>query len=277
MYFARVLAAAAAIALALMSPAFAAEPAAWQKASQLVDKTWADVRSNGILAVKPHVSDIEQALADGKQTGTRVTSGDTVYILTDGTADSLAAMTGATMGADAAHGVTKSVSVANPYPMLSLLLGSYYDEIGQSADALRVLDAGLALLDSGGPVAGLSEHRPGLLIERGEALMALHRFADALADFDEGLKTQSLDPKLKAHMLRGRGFALTELGRLDDAEKSYRDSLAIEPGNPTAEHELAYIATLRAGGKPTAPGIKPLQPAPQQQQGSSPGHKPSGQ
>jgi tetratricopeptide (TPR) repeat protein len=245
--------------MALASPAFAAEPAAWQSATQLVGKTWGEVQSGGILAVKPLVADIEQALVDGKSTGTRVKDGDTVYILTDGQADTLAAMAGATMGKDPS-GATKAVAIANPYPMLSLLLGSYYDEIHQPDDALRVLDAGLALLDPMGASAGLSDHRPGLLIERGEALIALHRFDDALADFDDGLKADNLDPKLKAHLMRGRGFALTELGRLDDAEKSYRDSLVLDPGNPTAEHELAYLAALHAGGKATAPVINSVQP-----------------
>ena len=53
-------------------------------------------------------------------------------------------------------------------------------------------------------------------------------------------------------MQRGRGFALIELRRLDEAEQSYRDSLVSEPNNPNALRELTYIRQLRAGG-PTAP------------------------
>jgi Flp pilus assembly protein TadD len=63
----------------------------------------------------------------------------------------------------------------------------------------------------------------------------------------------SLPPEMKARLLRGRGFALTELGRLDDAEEAYRESLVSEPNNPRAAGELNYIARLRTGARP-APG-----------------------
>ena len=47
-------------------------------------------------------------------------------------------------------------------------------------------------------------------------------------------------------MLRGRGLALTELKRLDEAEAAYRDALALEPGNALATSELQYIAGASA-------------------------------
>ena len=123
------------------------------------------------------MGELEQALAEGKLAGARAMDGDTIYVLTDGMADSLAAMAAVT--SDASHAGRKAVSIANPYPRLALVLGSYYDEIGQPADALRVLDEGLAIVDAATTVLQLSESRPGLLIERGEALIALHRFDDA--------------------------------------------------------------------------------------------------
>jgi cytochrome c-type biogenesis protein CcmH/NrfG len=61
--------------------------------------------------------------------------------------------------------------------------------------------------------------------------------------------------------LRKKGYALTELGRLDDAEVAYRDSLRSQPGNPVAENELAYIAHLKSGSqKPSQGSMLTVQP-----------------
>jgi Flp pilus assembly protein TadD len=62
-------------------------------------------------------------------------------------------------------------------------------------------------------------------------------------------------------MRRGRGFVLTELGRLDEAEAAYRESLKIEPDSERAKNELQYIARLKAGG-PSAPYALGLTPPP---------------
>jgi tetratricopeptide (TPR) repeat protein len=152
------------------------------------------------------------------------------------------------------------MAIANPYPSASFYLGSYYNEIGKHADALRVLDIGLALP---GPVPGMpaaADHLPFLINERGAALIATKQWPEALANFDKGLAIAPLADRPRALLLRGRGFALTELGRLDEAEKSYRDSLASEPNNARALGELNYIARIRAGGALSATGIVPSQP-----------------
>jgi hypothetical protein len=72
-----------------------------------------------------------------------------------------------------------------------------------------LLDCGLALVS----VSEQGEHRAVLIAERGAALEALHRWPDALANYDDGLRIDDLDNRTKALMDRGRGFALTELGR----------------------------------------------------------------
>ncbi|MEA3062357.1 MAG: hypothetical protein QOJ94_2138 [Sphingomonadales bacterium] len=46
----------------------------------------------------------------------------------------------------------------------------------------------------------------------------------------------------KRRALRGLGFILVEEGKLDDAEKMYRDCLAIDPSDEKARAELDYIA-----------------------------------
>ena len=59
--------------------------------------------------------------------------------------------------------------------------------------------------------------------------------------------------ELRAVALRGRGFALTELGRLDEAEVAYRDSLKLKPENEVALAELKYIAGLKSGSAKSEP------------------------
>ena len=55
----------------------------------------------------------------------------------------------------------------------------------------------------------------------------------------------------EARSLRGMGFALIELGKLDEAEKMFKKSLKLMPGHPSALSELQYIKDLRKT-KPSA-------------------------
>ncbi|MDG2531829.1 tetratricopeptide repeat protein [Caulobacter endophyticus] len=92
-----------------------------------------------------------------------------------------------------------------------------------------------------------------LVTEKGMALTALKRHADALALYDGAFAHFSTllisDDLSKARLMRSRGFSLIELGRLDEAEESYRASLEAEPDHAGAKHELDYIAKLRAGAQ----------------------------
>jgi len=153
------------------------------------------------------------------------------------------------------------VAIENPYPLASFFLGTYYNEIGRPQDALRALDAGLAL-PTAIPGSEAGQTRPIMLSERGIALAALKRWPESLASYDRGLTINGLDPVQRAVLLRGRGFALIELGRLDDAEKANRDSLMVEPNNPRALQELTYIQRLRAGGPMAPTGIFTRMPPP---------------
>jgi tetratricopeptide (TPR) repeat protein len=51
--------------------------------------------------------------------------------------------------------------------------------------------------------------------------------------------------------LRGSGFVLIELGRLDEAEAKLRQCLELDPNDAGAKSELNYIRDLRASAKPT--------------------------
>ena len=225
----------------------------WEQDQALLDTVKKEVSQSGIRSVLSHITQLESALAGAKsvyivEEGT----GPASYTLVDGPQEALVATTIATMGGEGKD-VVSAVSVESPYPTMSLYLGSYYNEVGRGADALRVLDRGLSL--SAASEAGLGEHRASLIAEKGAALEALKRWPDVLADFDEGLMITDIDGPMKALMKRGRGMALTELGRLGEAEAAYRESLKDDPGNAHALNELRYIARLRVGAPPTTPSL----------------------
>jgi tetratricopeptide (TPR) repeat protein len=52
-----------------------------------------------------------------------------------------------------------------------------------------------------------------------------------------------------ARALRGKGAALTEMGRVAEAEDAFTASLKIEPNNEIAINELEYLEQLKSGKK----------------------------
>lgn len=231
----------------------------WEQDKAVVDSTMNAARQRGIQGVGEHLADLEAALADAGAAAKAAASsaGPTRYVLVDGQAQTLTSLLGAAAEQkDHPAGAARQsvAAVESPYPVAALLLGSYYNEVGKPLEALRVLEAGLAL-PTETDLFGGGHYLPLLTAERGAALVSLKRWPEALADYEGGLKTAGLSASAAARLQRGRGFALTELGRLDEAEAAYHRSLELAPNNPTALHELAYIASLRAGGRPTSPGI----------------------
>jgi tetratricopeptide (TPR) repeat protein len=73
----------------------------------------------------------------------------------------------------------------------------------------------------------------------------------ALAAFDASAKVaeESVDKERKnaelGRALRGKGFVLVELGRLDEAEAMYRQCLALDPADKKAMNELRYVEQRR--------------------------------
>lgn len=51
---------------------------------------------------------------------------------------------------------------------------------------------------------------------------------------------------MHARSLRGVGFGLIEIGKLDESENAFRESLKLVPDHPAALAELKYIEELRA-------------------------------
>ena len=134
----------------------------------------------------------------------------------------------------------------NAYGRAHYYLGFLYIRQRQSTPALKYLDAGLAL-EPHQPLLKMEHARA--MAQSGDRLTALREFEEVIAMGDEIL------PSLQAVAIRGKGFELIELARLDEAEAAFRESLRVEPKSPVALHELEYIRHLRQGGELARPGL----------------------
>lgn len=236
------------VALGLSSLA-KAQDRPWETDAALFDKVLAAANSEGIEAVEPYVEAIEEGLSAAPSLFAEpISDGGHTLVLVESSAENLFVLTKA-----ASDGTGDVATVFNPYPPLALYLGVYYVEVGRYADGLRVIDAGLAL--SPAPDEMLGETVPELLSERGVALGRLQRMDEALATYEKGLQISQMDDAMRAVFHRGRGFVLIEMNRLDEAETAYKTSLELDPGNPIATKELAYIESLRAGGQVQEPTL----------------------
>ncbi|KTT94603.1 hypothetical protein NS355_17205 [Sphingomonas yabuuchiae] len=65
-----------------------------------------------------------------------------------------------------------------------------------------------------------------------------------------GIADPAIRPIQQGAALRCQGYALVELHRYDEAEKRYRDALALNANDAVAQHELGYITQQRAEAKP---------------------------
>jgi tetratricopeptide (TPR) repeat protein len=151
------------------------------------------------------------------------------------------------------HGTERSVRwVKNAYPRAYFYLGFIGVKTRQYKKALEYLEKGQALETT----------NPKFYFEKAQALVHSGEKEKALALYQAIHET---GPHASARDLaiaqRGRGFALIELNRLDEAEEAFKASLEIEPDNSIAMGELQYITRLRKGG-PALPG-KAVQTQPQ--------------
>jgi tetratricopeptide (TPR) repeat protein len=220
----------------------------YEQTQKVADDAQKALEAGGLTALAPLVPELEEAvlrrpIIPHQKSEMR---GNTLYYFASNLADYLAHAVPSDLNGHA----KEVVWVEDPYPRAALYLGSYYNETSRPADAIVALDKGLSA----------APHNVSLLSEKGAALIAAHRWAEALTTYRAGLDYQGdLLDKLansdRARLLRGQGFCLTELGRLDEAEASYRESLKIEPNHGGAMHELAYIQGLRNGATPTQTGL----------------------
>jgi tetratricopeptide (TPR) repeat protein len=245
--------AACVMALLCVAGIAGAEPAAapWIHAQDVLKAAQTDIAQNGINGVGAHVDAIEKTLDECAACFPRYDTGSgDIFVLTSGMTETLMALGGGVAAQkEGKLRAAKIVAVDNPYPLLALYLGSYYNELRRYDDAVRVLDKGLKLFAE----PAFADMVPYLAGERALALAQGGHLQDALAAYDEALKLPMLDDKGKARMQRGRGYIFVEMGRLDDGEAAYKESLTLDPGNKNALGELEYIAKLKQGG-PKLPG-----------------------
>ena len=231
-------------ALARADPAPAAaksyaEADAREAAAQAtLSKAMADFQRGRYAALRPHLPALEALLDDAPASYPVIEDrGEITIVRSRESAVSLLALLGAAKDKRS----TRVEIRENTYPMIALILASNANESRQSQKAVAYLDRGLAI-------------QPGnswLLSEKGAALNAMRKPAEALATYDAGLAGDLPIAKTdRALLLRGRGYALIELGRLDEAEAAYRESLTLEPDHGGALHELKYIADLKKGRTP---------------------------
>lgn len=213
---------------------------------KVVSNAYTDLRRGGYPALRPHLKALERVLANAPASYPKVEMTDGHALFRADPGEDVAEMTMAGMMAGVVQ--KKSVIVErtlNVYPWASFMLGGYAVDTKRPDEAIAYLDKGLALQ----PAAAA------LISEKGAALQLAKRPAEALAVYDSGLAADDIfqlpSQVDRARMLRGRGYSLGELGRLDEAVAAYQESLKIEPDNALAKGELRYLAELKAGRPPS--------------------------
>jgi tetratricopeptide (TPR) repeat protein len=119
---------------------------------------------------------------------------------------------------------------------------------------LERFDEAKVVLRQGTEIAPM---HPGLWSELGAILQEEKNWPEALAAFEKAEAAADLgfdkDSKevnqLLTRALRGQGFALIEMGKLDQAEKLYKRCLKLDPGDDVAKREMAYIKQARKAKK----------------------------
>jgi Flp pilus assembly protein TadD len=137
-------------------------------------------------------------------------------------------------------------SDGRPIDWLDMACGDAYKQLGYLAVENRDYPQALQWLDKAQATA---PYEPEMLTERGAALNLSKNWKAALESYQQALDLIGSHPEAayaEALALRGKGFALIELGDLDAARDAYESSLKLEPGNRNAERELTYIKQQQA-------------------------------
>lgn len=117
--------------------------------------------------------------------------------------------------------------------------GYAYNEMARYDDAIVELRKALALAPED------SQYQ----VELAYAYQQKHEWQQSLSLFQSALDyaeiTASDVPDMKCKALRGQGYDLVELHRLDEAEAAYRACLKLKPNEPRSLGELEYIRQVR--------------------------------
>ena len=114
-------------------------------------------------------------------------------------------------------------------------------DLGRGDEAKAYLERALAL----------SPEHPHYLSELAEWYKARKDWAHAYDLFQRASDNAIIAPKAdfdieKGRALRGMGYVLTEQGKLDEAEKRYRECVKLNPHDEAAKGELEYIRCLKS-------------------------------
>ncbi len=137
-------------------------------------------------------------------------------------------------------------SDGRPVDWLDMACGDAYKQLGYIAVENRNYAQALQWLDKAQATA---PYEPEMLTERGAAMNLSKNWKAALESYQQALALIRSHPEAayaEALALRGKGFALIELGDLEAAREAYESSLKLEPDNKNAEGELTYIEQQQA-------------------------------
>ena len=114
-------------------------------------------------------------------------------------------------------------------------------ELGRTAEARQSLEKAIAM----------APRNSQYISELSNLYSRDKKWDEAIAGYDTAarLARESSPPASRngdlGRALRGKGYALVELGRLDEAEAIYRQCLEIDAADKAAQRELQYVQTRR--------------------------------
>lgn len=183
--------------------------------------------------------------------------GDTRWYVARTLPETIAYATRGTASPDGKHRDTVVLDVAwaeayflKAYALVELSAGSgaYKTNKGGNPESdPQYLAQARAALERG---LQLEPYHARMLAELGNLLQVQQDWAAMLKVFESAEAAASFLPEDEqdtafGRAKRGIGYALTELGRLDEAEAKFRECLRIDPDDTGAKHELEYIRQLR--------------------------------
>lgn len=129
------------------------------------------------------------------------------------------------------------VWINNAYPRAAYYLAYISVERKAFDKAMEYLERGLKL----------DPDSPRLNHEKAQVYLRTKRTREGLALYDALLAKPNffIAPPDRAMLLRGKGYAEIELGDLETAETSLRQSLELDPESSVAKNELAFIEQER--------------------------------
>ncbi|MEI7931918.1 MAG: tetratricopeptide repeat protein [Alphaproteobacteria bacterium] len=235
-------------------PATAASQEAQDEA--LVRQALGALARRGYSGLRPFMTQLSEVAARAPASYPRVETKGAITTIRVMEGDPDASLPSMVQTLAARPGAPKSANIR----MAFNLYGAAYFMRGAFALENRLPEAAIVELDKG---LALQPDNVDMIAEKGSALSLLHKWPEMLQLYDDALGHDwpFISADQKGRMLRGKGAALTQLGRLDDSEAAYNQSLAITPGNQNALDGLTYIARLRAGGPTATPDLTlPNQP-----------------